>query len=64
MASDINTHQTIHTSLSAYDFPSIFQWITGIETKNLNTMNPITTQSKQPIMIFNNQRKIPIADMP
>lgn len=64
MTSDIDTHQMIHTALSAYDFPAIFQWITGIQTKNLNQMNPMTTPSQQPIMIFNNQRKIPIADMP
>lgn len=63
MASDIKEHITVNQPVSAYDFLSIFSWLSGIKSKNIPAKS-ITDVNSGEIMVFDGSRMVRYASLP
>ncbi|MCD3882304.1 lipid A phosphoethanolamine transferase [Escherichia coli] len=65
MASDITEHHLNHVHISARRFPEIFQWITGIQTKNLPlSFSLLQNDFAESVSVFNGERDVPVMSLP
>ncbi|EEV0504362.1 phosphoethanolamine transferase [Escherichia coli] len=65
MASDIETHQINDVHISARRFPEIFQWITGIQTRNLPLISPLLQGNyTEYVSVFNGEHDVPVMTLP
>lgn len=65
MASDIVTHQNHDIHISARRFPEIFQWLTGIQTRNLPLISPLLQGNyTEYVSVFNGEHDVPIMTLP
>ncbi|EGR4144372.1 phosphoethanolamine transferase, partial [Vibrio cholerae] len=51
--------------ISARRFPEIFQWITGIQTKNLPlSFSLLQNGFTESVSVFNGERDVPVMSLP